>query len=625
MKPLLGLRDPLFALSLLAIDPGLGGVVIAGPPGTGKSLVARAARVFWPARTPFVEIPLHVTVDRLLGGWNMGLSVSSGVLSVEPGLLAQAHGGVVYVDEINLLDPTLLAILLQTLDRGQVVLEREGISRRFPAQFCLIGTCNPAEGELPPALQERVAFLVRTRTLQDVETRFFIARQAGQRLILPEDMVAAVHFARKILPTVTISKRHLQEICAVASRTGVQGNRAEIFAVRCARANAALHRRTMVTQGDVDLAIRLVFVPRGGGESLPVSEEMDAAFDRAEGSAQASRSSPQSARQGETTAAATHPNEATVEKTSRNTQAASGERMGSRAIADPGWREAASQMAGAVPLPGVRNGGRFGPSGRHAAGLNWQRGRHVRSLPGRLSQGRLDVLATLKQVALRGGLQGKALSDRAIEIRPEDIRIKQFRRRSGLLIIFAVDCSGSMVLNRLMAARQAAIQLLKEAYVYRDKIALVNFCRQEAQLLLPPGGGLARATRILKQMPAGGRTPLPSAFLKVWEMTRNAASRWKVAGSMLVLITDGRGNEPLTPREDKQERRAQAEREARQLAMQLREHLVASLVIDTRKIFVPDGHARQLANWLGGHYVYLPDVQSEVVTALVRSEIQRIR
>ncbi len=614
MKPLLGLRDPVFALTLLAIDPGLGGVMIAGPPGTGKTLVARAGRAFWPPEVPFVDVPLGVTLDRLLGGLNLWQTRRKGTQISQPGLLAQAHKGVVYVDEINLLDSTLLSVILQTMDRGEVMLEREGISQRFPARFCLIGTYDPREGELPSLLRERVAFHVSTRTLRDGETRYFIARHAARRLVLPRDMIAAVEHARRLLPRVTISSKQVQEICAIATRTGVPGNRAEVFAVRCARANAALHRRPMVTQGDVDLAVRLIFLPRGGGRSLPAADWMNGPVQ----AHLASRNHP--------------PEAASTSRENGNEKNAFDDRTAGQESSDPltGSSQAGTPGKAAVspqplafvsegnevlplniPMPEVPASGSGRVSGRHATGLNWDRGRHIRSVIGDGSRGRIDVLATLRRAALRGEQPVSGTHDRKIEIRPRDICIKQFRRRSGLLIVFA--------------AKQAAIRLLKEAYVYRDKIALINFCRTEAQLLLPPGWGLARATRVLKQMPAGGRTPLPSAFLKVWELAGQAPARWNVAGTVLVLITDGRGNEPLIPQKDHQKKRLRASQEARQLALQLRRRLVASLVIDTRKIYAPDGNARQLANALGAQYLFLPEVQPETITSWVKSELKSLR
>ncbi len=626
MKPLLGLRDPLFALSLLAIDPGLKGVVIGGPPGTGKTLVARSARAFWPDGTPFVEIPLGVTLDRLLGTIDFIQTRKKQKIHFEPGLLARADGGIVYVDEINLLPPDIRTTILQALDSETVRVEREGVSTEFPTRFVLIGTYNPEEGKLPPAFLDRLAFSVQTRTLKDVETRLYITKHAANRLIIPEDMIESVAFARRILHQVTISEKYLQELCGVATRTGVEGNRAEIFAVRCAKADAALHRRTMVTQGDVDLAIRLIYVPRGGGESLPGSDALEEQL----------RDAPDSQQEGENQSrqSSDRPQEETVKSDSQPDAPQPDHQLDSAGNEpdtekdNPTKGEQIVRLEKGVPLKmpvmeaASTGGNRIG---KHQGGLNFRRGRHIRSIPGDTSRARIDILNTLKRAALSAPVRKGKSRSKGIIVHKEDIMVKQYLRRAGLLIVFAVDASGSMVFNRLGAAKGAAISLLKDAYVYRDQVAVINFCRTNARMLLTPGGGLTKATHALRNMPAGGRTPIPAALAQVLEIANRAPSQYNVSGTVLVLITDGRANQPIAPVKDREEREARAFREMKKLAVQLRSKLVGSIVIDTRKMQLKGSEAWHLAKWLNARYVYLPTINAQTISSAVKHSLENFR
>ncbi len=626
MKPLLGLRDPLFAISLLAIDPGLKGVVIGGPPGTGKTLVARSARAFWPEYTPFIEIPLGCSLDRLVGSVDFVQSHQQKQIIFEPGLLAQAHKGIVYVDEINLLPMEIRTILFQALDTGMVRVEREGVSTTFPAEFVLIGTYNPAEGKLPEAFLDRLAFSVQTRTLQDVETRMYITRQAANRLIIPSDMIDSVAFARRILPQVTISEKYVKELCAVATRTGVEGNRAEVFAVRCAKADAALHRRTMVTQGDVDLAIRLIYVPRGGGESLPGSEALSDEMQEGIHPHKAG-DKPNSSQEKARNTDGELQNRSDAPQKELQSETAKGKGEADEIAPRPQEYQIQSEKSRGIQLPVMEVPHSRGQrSGKHTGGVNFRRGRHIRSIPwgGNPHRARVDILNTLKRAALASPLRHSS-SNRGIDVRPEDIVVKQYRRRAGLLVIFAVDASGSMVFNRLGAAKGAAISLLKEAYVYRDQVAVINFCRNHARMLLTPGGGLTKATGALRRMPAGGRTPLPAALAQVLEIATHATTRYNVAGTVLVLITDGRANQPLVPVADREEREARAFREMKTLAVQLRSKLVGSIVIDTRKMQLKGSEAWHLARWLNAQYVYLPTLNAQTIGSAVRHSLDAFR
>ncbi len=595
-----GLDDARIALSLLSIEPALKGVLIGGAAGTGKSALARASRALWRDGTPFIELPLGVTMDRLVGGMDMEGTLKAGHPVVTPGLLAAAHGGVLYVDEINLLAPEIANVLHHTLATEQVRLEREGLSGTYPANFVLIGTFNPAEGPVAPALLDRVAFAVSAHTVKDASSRAFIAANAHRPFTLSDDVINMVEVGREVLQYIQMPRNTLKELCAAATALQVESNRAEVFAVRCAKANAALNARVPITQSDIDLAVRLVLTPRA-------THRMEIVKD---GATQTPTETP-SPRERSASRSSESQNVKRDSHSPHKSDQASADRV----------EQPAEKTLPLTMLSEIKAEGGIA-TGKRGRGLNRRRGRHIRSLPGRIGEGQVALVDTLKAAALASS--GREQNG-GITVSREDVRLKQFRQRTGLLVIFAVDASGSMALNRINTAKAAAISLLQSAYVHRDKIALICFRRDRAELILSPGGGVAKARRVLETLPTGGRTPLSAALAEVTTLVNGKASHLRVAGTVLVLITDARTNQPLRVVPPGADRRVLARQEVERLAKKLNPHLAGAVVIDTRRFFVAGGSGQELAKWLGARYIYLPKVDAAQIASAVQHEMANLR
>ncbi len=616
-----GLKDPLIALSLLAIEPGLQGVLIGGPPGTGKTTIARVAKSLFPKDSPFVNVPLGCSMERLVGGIDLERSYKSGKSVASSGLLAEAHDGILYVDEINLLAPELTTVLLHALLEGQVRLEREGISKIFPAKFSLIGTFNPEEGEISEALTSRVAFTVWTQTLNHLSWRVFLANQAGQNMNMPPDIIHRVQKARAIIPQVGIQAGQVEELCRNATQMGVEGNRMEIFAARCAKANTALHHRVSVTQQDIDLATRLVYFGRMGVMSMPGDDELDTDYL----SERSSRKKSVSSKMSEQTGSDSKGSQKKQGKSIHPLEEGPGDEKKAPKAKDLSGLEPKKIKEITLPsFPGKTKSVR--KSGKHLSSLNLRRGRHVRSVPGSPGMGRLDLSATLKSAALSSSSK-KSYDENSpgFEIKKENYHLKQFRRRSGLLFIFAIDGSGSMVFNHFQAAKGAALSLLEKAYVFRDQVAIIYFRHKDAKLLLPPGSSISRASRALKRIPAGGKTPLGAALLKTLQVAKQANSKREVAGTVLVLFTDGRANQPLKPIPGHPDPESLAIKELKPICKALRDNLAACVLFDTRRSPVANLTGQELANWLDAHYIYLPKTDAKQIAGMVQREVTDLR
>ncbi|HHS95174.1 MAG TPA: VWA domain-containing protein, partial [Phaeodactylibacter sp.] len=253
-------------------------------------------------------------------------------------------------------------------------------------------------------------------------------------------------------------------------------------------------------------------------------------------------------------------------------------------------------------------------AGKHLAGLNLRRGRFVRSIPGDPRSGKIDLLATITAAYIQGAQFKGAKNKLGLIIKKEHYRIKQYRQQSGLLFLFAVDGSGSMAINNYGAAKGAAIALLEKAYVYRDQVAMLFFRRNRADLLLSPGSSLSKAYRVLKRIPAGGRTPTGKAILKCLKMTKKAKLAKEVSGVVLILFTDGRANQPIQPISEQQDRETVSMKELKPLCIELGRHLAAALVIDTKRIAYQNQNAKEIAQWLNAQYLYLPKASAAQIS-----------
>ncbi|MDH5400018.1 MAG: AAA family ATPase [Cyclobacteriaceae bacterium] len=613
-----GLNDPFLALSLAAISPGLKGVLIGGPSGTGKTVMARAARTLFPKNCPFVNVPLGCTIDRLVGGVDLDRSRQTGRLMASPGLLAQANGGVLYIDEINLLPPELASVVLQALTDEEVNLEREGLSQAFPTKFTLVGTFNPEERPLSKAFTDRLAFAVYAKTINHLGWRMLVAARASRKLEMPPDVVARTKRGREIYPEVQITTGQMEELCKFAQMMGIQGNRLDIFAVRCAKANAALHLRVPVTQSDLDLAKRLIYMSRVGENPLPFDDELESAH-----------RSDKSHRRKENKTGSKQPTDKPedkggdkpTDKTKPSQQ--EGRSKENRTLnQDIIPENEVAEMNFLMPSFDGKKG-RARMSGKHQTALNDQRGRHVRSVPGHPSKGRVDLIATLKSAAIfHATMPGN--KNKVIKIRKEDFHIKQFHQRSGLLFIFAVDGSGSMAINHFEAAKGAALSLLEKAYVFRDKVAMVYFRHKEAQLLVKPGSSLSSAAQALSKVRAGGKTPVTHALLKTLDLAKKANANREVPGAVLILFTDGKANQPFHEVEGTPPEKI-ARNELMPLCQQLKDTLTACIMFDTRIGKAENPYGRELASWLGAHYLRLRKAGAANVVNQVNEEVQHLR
>ncbi|AOS83452.1 magnesium chelatase ATPase subunit D [Chlorobaculum limnaeum] len=599
------------ALMLLAVDPSLGGVVIPSTVGSGKSTLARAFADILPEGTPFVELPLNVTEDRLIGGVDLEATLASGVRVVQHGVLSKAHKGVLYVDSLSLLDSSAVSHIMDAMSRGAVIVEREGLSEVHPADFMLVGTYDPSDGEVRMGLLDRIGIIVPFTPVNDYRARKQIVNivmgtrdeeDTQDELRMLRGLIDA---AREQLHKVSMTNEQIKGLIQTAISLGVEGNRVDIFAIRAAIANAALSQRTEVEDEDLKLAMKLVLVPRATRmpEREPNPEEM----------AQEEPPPPEEQPQDEA-----EDQNAPPDETDSNAEEEQEE--------TPDMIEELMMDAVETELPdNILNislaSKKKAKSGSRGEALNNKRGRFVRSQPGEIKSGKVALIPTLISAApwqaSRKAEQAKKgiKSTAALIIGKEDVKIKRFRDKSGTLFIFMVDASGSMALNRMRQAKGAVASLLQNAYVHRDQVSLISFRGKQAQVLLPPSQSVDRAKRELDVLPTGGGTPLASALLTGWETAKQARTKG-ITQIMFVMITDGRGNIPLGAAYDPNATKApkdELEKEVEALALSIQADGIASIVVDTQMNYLSRGEAPKLAQKLGGRYFYLPNAKAEQI------------
>ena len=583
---LVALDTPRLALLLLAVEPRLRGVAFAGPAGSGKSALLHGLAALLPG-LPFEMLPLGSDEEALLGGLDLEATLARGARVVRHGLLARADGGLLAAEDCNLLPEGTVNLLLGALDAGEVRIEREGLSLRSPCRLRLVATFDPAEGPPRAHLLDRIGLIVPLPRLAPAGARSEIVRRhlSPAADLWEEDLAVlreVVAVARMSLGDIRLSEPQARELAAAAVALGVQGHRADLFAQLTARASAALALRDAVQREDLELAVRLVLVPRATQQ--PTAPPTDPP---------ATETPPQSSQDTPDT-----PPDPPTEPPADGDVELTEEVLAALAIDLP-------DVLATLPFRSAR-GGRSGSRGS----TDGTRGRHVTSVPGTPREGRLDVIATLRAAARWQRLRPRGA--RRVAIRAEDLRIKRFRDKAGALFLFAVDASGSMALNRMRQAKGAVHALLEKAYVNRDRVALMSFRGQGAELLLPPTGSVELLRRAVDQIPTGGGTPLAATLVAALEVAQQARRRG-LHNVVLVLLTDARANVGLKAD------RAGVEDELRQLALLTAASGLRALVIDTQRSYLSQGSAQKLAAWLGGQYLYLPGASGATIAAAAQS------
>ncbi len=636
---ILGQPRAKLALLLLAVDPGLGGLVLWGRRGSGKSVLAQSLRTLLPnievacasfcnelplaneasrlRPIPFVTVPLGVTEDRLFGSVDVEQSLVQGRSVFQPGLLAECHRGVLLVDDLNLLDTGLVSSLLSVLGDGINRVEREGLSIVHPCVTTLIATYNPDEGEVrehlldrialvlsvdtPLALTDRVEAVDRVREFRGDNEKFSQAYEADLT-----NLQLQILLARERLPDLELTPTQLEYLVTEALRGGVEGHRGELFARRLALAHCALCGREQVNSEDLRLAVELVLLPRA--RYAPPPDEDTA---------------PPPPPPPPPPAPSQQPQDQSGDEENNEEQPAP--ENDTADIPEEFVFDAEGVILDPELVQFSQSSRQRGRSGSRSKIFSEDRGRYVRPLLPRGPIQRVAVDATLRAAAPFQKSRRLSQPERTVIVKKQDLRAKQLVRKAGSLIIFVVDASGSMALNRMRSAKGAVLRLLTEAYQNRDQIALIPFQGEQAQVLLPPTRSIALAKRRMESLPCGGGSPLAHALNLASQMGLNAQKGGEISQVVVVAITDGRGNIPLarslgeTP-EDKPDLKA----ELLALAARFPELGLKLLLIDTESRFVSTGFAKELAQRAGGRYFYLPRADDRTLALKTREMIDSL-
>jgi len=709
------------ALLLAAVNPRSIGVVISGGRGTGKSVIARSMKNIVPSHisrvkgseynidpqgregidsfllsqlkngdksiesletelisTPFIQIPLGSMEDCLVGTVDLERSLETGTTVFSPGLLAKAHRGILYVDEVNLLDDEVADILLKVLSDGFVTVEREGLSVQYPCRPLMIATYNPEEGELREHLLDRFAISLsadarqlsvneRVNAVDNVigfsggaqrQSTDEAERKLEHAEAEEQGMRTRVELARmKMTKGVMITSDQIRYLCEEATRACCEGQRAEIFATEIAKASAAIDGREVVNANDLQAAVILAILPRATVHPGDMVNDDNVSPDSSMPPAPpTSTTQPPPIMEPlpvtDTTNDEQHDTEeekgedetsAEMEEDTEETEDQKDEETDEPMVIPEEFMFGVERVKVDPKLLKFSKWTRRGRGGKRAKIFSLLRGRFVKAVFPKGKKAKLAIGATLRaaaphQLSRRKHAVGTKYEGRTVIVQKDDFRVKRMSRKAGTLVVFVVDASGSMALNRMNAAKGASVELLAEAYKSRDKISLIAFHGDRAEVLVPPTKSMALTKNRLEAMPCGGGSPLAHALMLAAQVGLNTMKvKQDVGRVVIVCITDGRANIPLelseeskfTPSTDPDSKDGMPSRKFLKEEVLACSKKLASLsdfdfvCIDTEDAFVGTGIAKEMASSAMGKYFHLDKTDSLSVTQITKQNLQR--
>ena len=654
------------ALLLNAVNPKIGGVLVRGKKGTAKSTAVRSLAALLPEVTvvqgcpyncspgqrqglcarcepqtnesqtvvrqiPIVDQPVGATEDRLVGSLDIEEAIKTGNRVFEPGLIAATHRGILYIDEVNLLNDHLVDILLDAAAMGRNYVEREGISVTHRSEFILVGTMNPEEGDLRPQLLDRFGLavevdgrftseerqeVVKRRIAYESDPQGFMAQWQQSEQEARERVIRS----QELLSQVTVSDDILELITSICAEYDVDGMRGDITMYKTAATIAAYEERTEVNAEDVREAANLALLHRQRRQPFQqpnlATEQLDNMVDDFQGQDSPRESQEDGQGEGDSEPSDLSPSNLNNQEEDAQDPDSEPDNSGAGSLGQEQQFEVGDPFS-IRPLnvkpPDQRT--------RHASGrrnvtiTDSSAGRYVRSSQPEGKATGLALDATLRAAAPHQVSRRESTESRnAILIEPQDIRDKVRESKSGSLVLFVVDASGSMgAQRRMVAVKGAVMSLLLDAYQRRDRVGMISFRGTSASLLLPPTNSVDLAQVHLQEMPTGGRTPLSAGLFKALEIVETERMKDRNVMPLIVLLSDGRGNVALgtdSPLD-----------EAYTAAGIMGEDKIPSVVVDTESGFIRLGMVQPVAEAMGAQYLKLEDLHADSLADAVRQRM----
>ncbi|WP_245863099.1 putative cobaltochelatase [Candidatus Viridilinea mediisalina] len=671
------------ALILNAINSRVGGVLIRGEKGTAKSTAVRGLAHLLPSihvvegcpyscqpdrpaglcvacqgrsvevgalptyerPTRLVELPVSASEDRVVGALDLEHAITEGQRRFEPGLLAHVNRGLLYVDEVNLLDDHLVDLLLDAAAMGVNTVEREGVSISHPARFILVGTMNPEEGELRPQLLDRFGLAVEVAGLLDVPSRVAVIErrlsyEADAHTFMAQwqqaeaELAGRIAAARELLPIVVMDSSDMAAVASLCIELGVDGHRADLTILETARTHAAWSGRTRLGVEDIRIAAELALPHRMRRQpftDIRLDEQRVAAILERNGKAAEHPASGDELKKKANLSTPTESGEGGDEQGGGGQVTPLGSAGSSETSSPPSQNQASGKQFEADQMFRTRRleaqsdrQQRRSPGKRTRTRTTRKQGRYIRSRRAeRVTDLALD--ATLREAAVYQRKRRHELAHTIalphrrrpkVLIQRSDMRQKVRVRRTRNAVCFVVDASWSMAAEeRMQATKAAVLSLLRDAYQRRDRVGLVSFQRDYARVLLPLTNSVELAQKRLQTMPTGGKTPLARGMLTAFELLEKARRQDEEVLPLMVLLTDGQANVAISQLPPQQE--------AYQIADLIATRAIRAIVIDTEHPSFERGLSRRLAEHLRGAYYRLEDLSDDGLVQAVRRQMQQ--